>query len=1203
MATTHRVTTVPYLQRWDSATRTLALRLLIAPTGDPLAPFVASPAGVPAFADAALAFELRVSDAPEALPERTSVVVSLPTPLRPPTAPPDARPIWAAIKAALAIPDGPAGDTFVPPVRDAVRQIRKYLPGSYREAFPFVRPRTSLAVVDDSYRCLMACPPDPEPPRPPTVIGWGQAIAFALRQPRLAEALGLIVPAEVTVPAGLLDDGGWLWVDLAAGSDLAAQAAVPGFVRGFATRVPALDPASDRSLFTPVLFPVSDTAAAAAALGNYDRVFIEAVRFDDGFSKIVHARQPISSDILDESGTGPAIARDEGVQLAWDDEDVVEGQNRSFGAPPDGEDAVIAPRGVLGYRVDVRAAGTSTWTSLSRVSAPLSLGVDLGTAIEERWTEVTPTTHSGQTWLPPWYARWRGGSLVADGEDDRRLMELPPGTAGRMTPVGADAVELRYGRRYEFRARLADTTGGGPGIAAADPTLGESPIAPLHFRRHRAPSAAIVDPVAEPADGRVATVSIRRPRLGFPEAVYAAGAPARAELLARIAANDLGDPADAIAPAIPDPDVTALAVRVLLKAPTFDPAADRNGFVEWYATTRRFPAASDGSLDLALDWIDVADIATVDLGAQLGAEGTVAGPLVVPTGRDVRLEVRALGRDDLAYFADASARRGIAGFLDLHARVAVEAAPLRALPDADACRSVFLRRDPVDPTPADAGVPAAVAPSPVLLERLAAATELRAVGTLLTAEEGVRTVFGCSGIAHHLAPDGSSLEFGDPAELAGQWISVVRLDLDRDWTWRGAGSPAAVLSRTTALVGVPGSEETREVASVELMPSISTQAARTPDRSVTRIVFVDAQTPRMRPDGLPAEIEVSYTATLRFESAPTLARTIATRLPIVTPPRQQPVVVGAGIALTPYERTADYSATSSRVRRLWIEFAEPLADPRDAYFARPVTSSPDPLLLAGSEPLADATALDRPVLDPELARVITPGQVEDLAGWATMQRMEPSPTSDRHFLLPLPPDTGPGSPELFAFFTYELRVGHDRGSASDPLWSTAQGRFGPALVLDGVQHPVPELPCSVLRTADEGIEIRAPFAAAYAGLKRALPMVPNTELWAVLYAQVMQADGATPRNIQLTTRRLELASRDSGAGGPAVEGSTRWGSTEVVAALDGLGLGSATPLSALAVELLPEPNGGFDDPLGGDLGEVRILRTSPLSKVPGGCCT
>ena len=44
-----------------------------------------------------------------------------------------------------------------------------------------------------------------------------------------------------------------------------------------------------------------------------------ALQADDGFSKLVHARQPRCADVLDESGNGAPIARDVGVQLGWDD--------------------------------------------------------------------------------------------------------------------------------------------------------------------------------------------------------------------------------------------------------------------------------------------------------------------------------------------------------------------------------------------------------------------------------------------------------------------------------------------------------------------------------------------------------------------------------------------------------------------------------------------------------------------------------------------------------------------------------------------------------------------------------------------------------------------------------------------------------------------------------------------------------------------
>jgi hypothetical protein len=572
---------------------------------------------VPAFADAKLAFALQISDSVEILPQRTLVdqVVVLPDPGSGAAtmSSPDARAIFRAIQTALEIPDSPAADTFAPQGRDATKQVRKYLPRSYQQAFPFVKPRTSLAVTNDTYRCLMNCPPDPVVPPPPMVIGWGEAIAFALRQPRMAEALGMIY--ELIVPldaAPRLQQGGWLWVELGPASDYAAQAATPGFLRSFATRVPALPVDSSRPVFTPVLFPVSDTPAAAAGLGNFDKVYVEALRFDDGFSKIVHARQQFGADPLDESGDGPPLVRDEGVQLAWDDEDILEGQNRALGAPPEGEDPVLAPRGVLGYRVDVRAEG-GVWNSLSLVNAPLNMGVDLGVALEERWSEVVPNEHSGQIWLPAWFVRWRGGSLVADTLEEQRLMEVPATRPLLLEPVGTGALELRYGRRYEFRVRLTDTTGGGPALSVDLVPLGESPLAAITFKRFRQPSAVRIDPPTLESDGSASALRIERPRLGYPEAVFAAGAPARAALLARIAANDAGLPADAVAPTIPDPDTSYLEIRVLVRALTFDPAADADGFVEWYTTTRLFPTDPALSLELSLSWQDAADYTAINV--------------------------------------------------------------------------------------------------------------------------------------------------------------------------------------------------------------------------------------------------------------------------------------------------------------------------------------------------------------------------------------------------------------------------------------------------------------------------------------------------------------------------------------------------------------------------------------------------------------
>ncbi len=1200
-----KLTFVPYLQAWDAASRVLSLRVLVAPTGNPLEPLLAAPAGLPAFADAQLSFRAFISDAIDALPMRTNVDQTADTPRR--GAPADARLIFENIKAGLDIPDGAAGDTFKPQAPDATRQLRKYLPKSYRNAFDFVQPRTSLAVIDNSYQCLMQCPPDALPPEPPTEIGWGEAIAFCLRRPRLADALGLIVPIDITIDAApRLEEGGWLWLELSPNSDYAAEAGLPDFQRSFATRIPPLPTSGTRPIFTPVVFPVSDNAADAGALGDVDRVFAEAIRFDDGFSKIVHVHQPPGVSILDEEGTSGSAPRDEGAQIAFDDEDILEGQNRALGASPDGQNNVVAPRGILGYRIDVRPANAGApWTSLSRVNSPLDLGVDLGTEVEERWIEVHPNEVEDQLWLPPWFAVWRGGSIVMETPEEQRLMQAPPPEPGDApdldVPVDLGDLSLRYGNRYEFRVRLADATGGGPDLSKDKVREGEAPIALLHMKRHVPPRRPLLNMAPLAADGAVPSVQVTRPPLGYPDAVFAAGPAAQTDLLAQIAAND-ADPANASPPAIRDPDTAYLRVRILLRAPTFDPAADRNGWIEWYTTSRPFPADPSQALNLTFDWSRAADYRDIDISNQLGAEGSVTGAVPLIYSRDIRVEVSAIGRNDLSYFATEKARLGDVDAIELHAIEATEADPIAILPDADKLRSVQLRDDPIG---ARARVSATVAqndPSTVLVDRLAIASDLVANGAMLLGRQGERVAFGCAGLNHHAAPDASSLEFAEPGELAGQWLNVAQMVIDRDWTWRGQGAPTVRVRRRMALPGAPGDAPQWEyVGDIQLMNTINVQARTQPERGYIRMIFIDAFTPPLGKDGLPYEVALEYQMQLSFEGGTSIIQDVETILPVATRPTQVPKVVAAGIALTEYRPNEEYSETASRIKRLWLEFEEPLADARDAYFVRALYQTPDPMLLPDWEPVRDPDVLERVPLDPELTRVITPGQVQDLSGLNAMQRLEPAGNSDRHFLVPLPPNTDPASPELFSFFTYEIRVGHGPGTPTDPFWSTAQARYGEPMTLEGVQHPPPELICSVTPGPGRSLKARAPFATPYLGLKQVTPSRPNTEIWFVLYARLLQVDGKTWRNVQIDlTRSREIPTGASAPLAPQAEG--RWTDAQVKDALARAGLPEDTPLTVLAAELLPEPNGSFADPLGGDLGQVRIIRTSPLADVAQDCC-
>ena len=104
--------------------------------------------------------------------------------------------------------------------------------------------------------------------------------------------------------------------------------------------------------------------------------------------------------------------------------------------------------------------------------------------------------------------------------------------------------------------------------------------------------------------------------------------------------------------------------------------------------------------------------------------------------------------------------------------------------------------------------------------------------------------------------------------------------------------------------------------------------------------------------------------------------------------------------------------------------------------------------------------------------------------------------------------------------TYEIRVGHSA------IWSTAQGRFGRPLRTTGVQHPAPTLFCTRHRDEVE-LLVHAPHAMAVLNGENITADPPRTEIWALLYAQVKQADGKDHRNILLDERKLRLIPKKS----------------------------------------------------------------------------
>ena len=333
------------------------------PDGDPRAPLTEGyPTSGPAIADARLVLTANLLTDVGQLPTFADVAA---TATLTPVMPAGRRAVFEQLNEIFE-PSIPAA---IAP-RTADRTLSKYLPRSYRDSFAFVAPTTDLAVTDDSYQCLLRCPPTAPLPTPtPPTYSWIAALGHALREPTILRAAGLLHTLDVVLPnADLYENGGWLFLSLDGASDYSDSAGLPDFLRSFATRVPRLTAASARPVFTAVLFPVfADATTAATAGPAYDDVFPEAIRFDDGFCE--HRPRDAAKGLLhlDEDGSGPPPAQDLGIQLGWDDEDVLVGQNRQLGLNPDGTEPVEAPRGVLGYRVDVRRAGNTVWHSLAAV--------------------------------------------------------------------------------------------------------------------------------------------------------------------------------------------------------------------------------------------------------------------------------------------------------------------------------------------------------------------------------------------------------------------------------------------------------------------------------------------------------------------------------------------------------------------------------------------------------------------------------------------------------------------------------------------------------------------------------------------------------------------------------------------------------------------------------------------------------------------
>ncbi len=1297
-----RLSLLVFPQLW--AAGVLEARVLLLPAGDP----TQTPgAGLPAFAGTDWALRAMVLPGLDSLlGPNPGGVAGAQSMTFTATAPDGA----AALLQALAANFNVTAPAPIPTrqARLSGAHIRKQLPTSYTQAFTFERPGPGTTTGDE-FACALrdTVPALGNDPKPPSTTTWGAVLSFALRQPLLARALGLIHDLSIPVASPtLLSAGGWLYVELDPAGPV--QPLISDAVRSYAAHLPALNEKAARRLFAAVLFPVGLTAA-----GDYGQALAEAAIYDDGFAKVAHAAQAITADAASSGHNELKPATDAGIDLGWDDEQVTAWLNRQLdglrarlGSLPK---VMEAPLGVSGYRVDVRMPDDpqfNQWESLCRAfsandagaPAPLQFPSPPANAIfsadfnDELTVEPTPTRSihatDGVAWLPRHFTRWQDGSLVVNDttlfqlagtsplDANKNPLAVPAPTYGAVQP----GVRLRYGNRYEFRCRFADLTGGGPIVSDDATNPAPHPIAAARFLRHVPPkSARLATDVPKPEPGEptppvptVSTINAWRPLIGYPEMVFARiDDPA---VIAKViqnapAARNAGDALGAN-----DPDVTHLRVSVQVRAPAHDPGPNglRDGeFRELYVTELAFPPfdpldvlTPGAPLPITLQYVDQADVAV------LAAPAAGVTVLPIPRGRDVRLRLTPVCADKPDYFGADWVRDGLTADVATRAAAESEVALFAAQAPEVTLNGIMLQ------------------PAPDMVQRLAAHLGLAANGLTLGARPGERVVFGASGaLRHTLSGDRGAIAFAGDGELLGHWLAAIQIEIDRDWTWDGLDDEGIVVSRRE----LPA-EPLRVIGQLQVpfsVPAIAVTGDDPPGtdrRARTRLVFFDAVDPKPTADAFPTTLTPEWVLEPRLRALPpaagqALAQSLPILLPVAVAPRQTPKLVSAGVALSPYKRDDAYSSTDPRRRVLWFEFDQPVADPNDVLFARVLAYGPDPLLSglithllvpAPDVPVGPTTWFDiiesllpNPhdppplAIDPEPMRVIVPNQPEDSSGLDAMKEMPeaiplPGQVRATHFMVPLPPGFDPDAPELFGFWTYELRVGHKL------IWSTAQARFGRPLVVKGVQHPPPALRCAALRVRPAPnkppfpprIVVTAPHATAVFNDKRLTQPTagdPRTRIWVLLYAQVTQADGASRRNV-LLARAPAVPQVDHDNSGKPVPPKTRdvmsiaqFDEQAVAQRLADLALPANSPLSVITVELLPGdrlvqqnvsfadqqifftfdqpdlPLGALDapafgafianvgtpsDPLGAELGSLasrRILRCSPLTPVTPVC--
>lgn len=597
-------------QRWDGAN--LIANLLLLPNGDPTLPVPLSSGE-----------ELPFASAQPVL--RAALLSGLATPPWSNAIPP------AMLKhVPLTLPYSSAESTifaglvteFTPaivPLSQPAGIIRKDLPESYLEATGFQAPESEYFTAVDGFGCALGSAAPNTTQAVPRNIQWGEILSYALRQPLIAQAMGLMY-LQISIPLDptQVKSGGWIWLEIDASSASNWYAKLitetPSAVVTYAARLPALTSAQD--VFAAILFPTIFANYDSATL---DTAQIEADTYLDGFAKLVHANQPTTvnavtggsnnvvlngaAQIINSNEPTPAIVpgTDAGIQLGWDDEQVTTWVNRQIqiaqqlaSSTPPATPVAELPFTVLGYRVDVRQNSADPWSSLCAANGTLNAAGVFTTSFNatDLCVEPTPIQNSGtgqDYWLPQYFAQWRGRTLVVSDEYGFAFSGGQPpapstttGTefTGSLTESLPD-VTLLYGQPYQFRTRMADLTGGGP--EATDDSPDDAGTTTVNFRRFVPPKKVQLTPPGVPDASGNLSLTVDRPIINYPEMVFT-GAADQSTLDALLAMTPPQPPVRPFPPpdgsnmtpvpsfqaAVLDNDVMTLEIIVEAQAPAHD---------------------------------------------------------------------------------------------------------------------------------------------------------------------------------------------------------------------------------------------------------------------------------------------------------------------------------------------------------------------------------------------------------------------------------------------------------------------------------------------------------------------------------------------------------------------------------------------------------------------------------------------------------